>query len=114
MNNKFNIGTKIKNMRKSMGLTQEQLAERLEIDYKYLSKIENGLHLPSYKTLTKISSVLGVKFEDFNEQQKVECVNPLFTQSLKILNSALDDSERKYYLDALKLAHKGINLFRNK
>ena len=114
MNNKFQLGTKIKNLRKAMGLTQEQLAERLNIDYKYLSKIENGLHLPSYKTLIKISSVLGVKLGDFNEVSKEESVNPLYSQSLKILNSATDDIERKYYLDALKFAYKGINLFKNK
>lgn len=51
MNRENILGQKIKELRKSKGLTQEQLAEYAHIDNKHLSKIENGLHLPTYKTL---------------------------------------------------------------
>ncbi len=45
------LGKKIKELRKSKGLTQEKLVELANIDNKHLSKIENGIHLPTYKTL---------------------------------------------------------------
>ena len=38
INNKFSKA--LKSIRKSKGLTQEQLAERSDIDYKYLQKLE--------------------------------------------------------------------------
>ena len=110
MDNKV-LGEKIKNIRKAMGLTQEQLAEKVGIDYKYLSKIENGLHLPNYKTLLKFTSILGVKFDDINDENIVKESNPFLVKSLKILNSASNDDERKYYYSALKFAQKGINSF---
>ena len=54
MNIENKLGEKIKELHKSKGFTQEKLAELANIDDKHLSKIENGVHLPTYKTLKKV------------------------------------------------------------
>ncbi|MBS1789711.1 MAG: helix-turn-helix transcriptional regulator [Acidobacteria bacterium] len=51
------LGDKIRELRKQKGLTQRQLAEAVEIDFTYLSKIENGKlpYTPSAGTLKRLS-----------------------------------------------------------
>ncbi|MBQ8459254.1 helix-turn-helix transcriptional regulator [bacterium] len=112
MNNENKLGKRIKLLRKSMGLTQEQLAEKIDIDYKYLSKIENGLHCPSYKTLLKISTILDTSLGELNDVFATidENKSPEFLKALKILESAADSDEEAYYLDVLELAQKGLKL----
>ena len=53
------IGIKIKQMRLSLGLTQEELADRCEITKGYISQLENDLTSPSIATLSDILSALG-------------------------------------------------------
>lgn len=100
-----NIGNKIKALRKSQGLTQEQLAEKVGIDDKHLSKIENNKHQPSYATLCKIAEVLDFPLVD-NYIKNEDMENPIYVKSLKVLNSAQNDEERLNYLEALKLVQK--------
>ncbi len=100
-----NIGNKIKTLRKSLGLTQEQLAEKVGIDDKHLSKIENNKHQPSYATLCKIAEVLDFPLVD-NDIKNEDMENPIYVKSLKVLNSAQNDEERLNYLEALKLVQR--------
>ena len=54
------LGKKIKQIRKESNLTQADLAEKINVDFKYLSRIETGLSTPSLKTIEKIAEQLGV------------------------------------------------------
>lgn len=111
MNKVNSIGNKIREVRKSIGLTQEQLAEKAGIDNKHLSKIENGLHLPTYKTLEKIYEAFEININDIKIPNKIiENKNSIFLKSIEILNSAKNEKERKYYLEVLLLAQKGLRL----
>lgn len=56
----------LKLIRKSKGLTQEQLAERSGIDYKYLQKLESkNPSSPTLQVLEKLSLGLGVSLQEF-------------------------------------------------
>ena len=55
MNIKQMIGARIKEIRVKRKLTQEQLAEKTEINPKYLSSIERGLENPTFNTFFKLS-----------------------------------------------------------
>lgn len=44
--------------RRSLGLTQAQLAERLGVDTETLSRFERGKHLPSLSTLERLAGLL--------------------------------------------------------
>ena len=58
MNNKKLLGKRIKEIRRNKGLTQEKLAELVDIDITTLSGIESGRHFPSLITLEKIAKIL--------------------------------------------------------
>ena len=64
MNVKQLIGMHIAELRNGKGLTQEQLAGKMEISSKYLSSIERGKENPTLDTLIKLSESLGVNIED--------------------------------------------------
>lgn len=53
------IGSRIKATRKSVGKTQEWLAERIDVTVGYISQIERGTTKISLETLAEICSVLG-------------------------------------------------------
>ncbi len=75
MDNKRLLGKRIKELRKEAGLTQEQLAELIDIETTSLSGIESGRHFPSLPTVEKISNRLNVEMKalfDFNHLQPVE------------------------------------------
>ena len=54
------IGCRIKTIRKSNRLTQEQLAELINVSPHYIYEIEKGLKKMSLDTLTSLSSSLNV------------------------------------------------------
>lgn len=71
---KILLGKRIKNLRKQQNITQEQLAELINIDKRNLSNIENGHTFPS-KSLDDLAVALKVSFSelfDF-EHLKVDC-----------------------------------------
>lgn len=114
MNAENELGKKIKELRKSKGFTQQYLAELADIDDKHLSKIENGIHEPTYKTLKKLSEVLDFELSDIDNYKPVQIDsflvnNSAYQKSLKILQSATNNKEIKNYYDALKLASQLMN-----
>jgi transcriptional regulator with XRE-family HTH domain len=56
------LGQYIRELRRQRHLTQRQLAERIGVDFSYLSKIENDRleHMPSLKTLQDLAKALEV------------------------------------------------------
>ena len=61
METKELLGLKIKEVRKQRKITQDKLAEMLDLDVGYISKLEVGRNFPTIGTLEKIASVLGVE-----------------------------------------------------
>ena len=59
------IGEKIKDLRLSCELTQEELADRCELTKGYISQLENDLTSPSIATLIDILSALGTDLKEF-------------------------------------------------
>jgi len=101
------IGQKIRALRKSKGLTQEQLAERLGIDFKHLSKIELGKHMPTYYVLKKLADVLDFNIYKIEPvSNKKDTVDKLLFKSLQILYSANTKKEKECYLEALQHTRK--------
>lgn len=62
MDNYFleSLGSKIKILRKSRGVSQEDLANQSEITRTYLTQIENGKVNPSIGKIKKISENLNI------------------------------------------------------
>ncbi len=62
-NLKAEMGLRIKNRRKEIGLTQESFAEKLEISVKHLSEVERGLAGLSIENLVKLSEILEISLD---------------------------------------------------
>jgi len=60
MSKKQNFGEKLKELRVKAGMTQRELAEKVNVDFTYLSKIENGaLPPPSERVILHLTEVLN-------------------------------------------------------
>lgn len=58
-----NVGRQLAELRKSAGLTQEQLSELSGLNRANISKIESGRYNVSIDILGRICEVLGVRIE---------------------------------------------------
>lgn len=71
-NIKILLGRRIRALRRSQDLTQEQLGEKAGINYKYLGAIERGEKNLSLESLQKISSALGITLVDLLDVDHLE------------------------------------------
>lgn len=59
------IGSRIQELRKSQGLSQEKFALKAEMDRTYLAGIEQGKRNLTIKSLEKILNSLDISFSEF-------------------------------------------------
>ena len=67
MDTKTRIGILVRELRKSGGLTQDQLAALINRSTEAVSNLERGVSLPGIDTLEKLSETLHVSVKDFFE-----------------------------------------------
>ncbi len=58
------LGRHIRSLRQTRGLTQQQLGERADLNYKYLGAIERGEENPSLIVLQRIATALEIELSD--------------------------------------------------
>ena len=63
------VGDKIKEHRESAHMTQTQLAEAAGLPQSHISRLENGQHSPSNKTVAKIAGALKVSIRDLDPME---------------------------------------------
>jgi transcriptional regulator with XRE-family HTH domain len=51
---------RVKRLRKSREMTQEQLARKADVSLGYIARLETGHHDPKLSTLVKLARALGV------------------------------------------------------
>ena len=113
MNNDNTFGKRLQKLRKSRGLTQEQLAELADIHEKHVSKLELGTYKPNIETLKKILKALGLTIEEagFDLEKVSANDNPFYVKSMQILNSATEQEIGLYY-GLLKQGQKCIEVYK--
>lgn len=77
---KEELGKKIKRMRLNRGLTQEQLAEIIDISQRTLSGIEIGENFVTAETLDKIIKALNTTTEDLFATNHLKEPNELLNE----------------------------------
>ena len=77
MDNKKKLGKRIKELRKQKGLTQEQLAELINLEQNSISVIESGRNFPTLVTLEKIANILGVELNEFFNYEYYEDIQQI-------------------------------------
>lgn len=66
------IGNKIKNLRNSQGLTQQQLAKKMFVSNRTVSHWENNTRTPNPEALTKLAKLLNVTIDYFYIENKLK------------------------------------------
>ena len=79
MYNMKNIGKSISSYRKNLGMTQEELAEKLHISAQAVSKWENGESLPTVDNLYALSRLLHTSVDDILIGEKERDDEPSFS-----------------------------------
>lgn len=84
-------GQLIKVARKNAGMTQSELAQRLNIPFQSVSQWERDLRNPKYDTIKRIAAALGVEWTDLvPEGQQGQTVIEHFKSSLCALQTPVE------------------------
>ncbi|MBQ3013991.1 MAG: helix-turn-helix domain-containing protein [Clostridia bacterium] len=103
----MDIGNKIKRLRHKIGVTQEQLGEKIGVSAQSISKWETGVTMPDITLLPILSSELGVTIDelfDLTAEQKLQRIekridveeefsNDIFYEYENLLKNQLDEFE---------------------
>ena len=99
------LGKNIKKYRKLRGLTQEKMAELIEIEVRTLSLIETGNNFVTSKTLGKLSEVLQVSPANLFEDSYIDNPEQMYKGSLNALEILKKNPEK---LKALNYILNGL------
>ncbi len=92
---KQKLGARIQEIRKSKNLTQEVLAEKIDMDKPNLSNIECGKRFMTAETLEKIANALEVEEKELFDFGHIQNRKELITLLNDTINNA-SDSELMY------------------
>jgi len=65
------LGERIRELRKSAGITQEELGEKAELNYKFIGELERGQVNVSLDSIARIADAIGVKIGDIFSKEKI-------------------------------------------
>lgn len=91
---KSELGQKIRRMRLKRNLTQEELAEKVDINQRTLSGIELGENFVTAETLDKLVEALGTTFEELFATNHYK-ETPILVREITEIVRILSDDRRK-------------------
>lgn len=92
------LGSRIRALRTSKGLTQQELAELCSLNYKYLGGIERGERNPTFENMVKISQGLGIALHSlFILEHESRDIGTLKKKLDEILSKSDDEEIRKAF-----------------
>jgi len=101
------IAKQIRFHRKKAGLTQEKLAEKVDISIQHISRIESGCYIPSLKTFFLLADVLKLDLREFGFDIK-KTGHPLKNRLIeKIVNAT--DAELIFYENTMNAVNESLS-----
>lgn len=97
------FGANLRHHRKAKRLTQDQLAERVELSSEMISKIERGIAAPSFTSIEKLSEVLELPEAAFFSVGLVVASNNSRTRQLIKIQTQLSRMNDEQLARATKL-----------
>lgn len=88
------LGARIREIRKGNKYSQEQLAEKVDVDPRYISRIELGKCFPSLETLEVIAQALCVELRELFDFNHLASDIVSIHEIEKLLDS-IDDTEKQ-------------------
>ena len=95
------IGAQIKSLRTQRGITQETLAEKLNVSPQAVSKWERGTATPDIQLLPAISSYFGVSIDELfalSDDTRMERIQNMLWDE-RVLSPATVEREREFLLE---------------
>ena len=68
----MSLSNRINYFRQKAGMTQEQIAEQMNVTRQTVSNWERGLNEPDFASLCRLAEVLGVTLNDFAQEEETE------------------------------------------
>lgn len=98
--NQIKIGEFISKSRKSVGLTQEQLAEKLGVSKNAVSKWERGLNLPDASLMLSLCTILKISLNELfaGEHLKEKEIKKQSENNILNILKFNNDKRKKYHL----------------
>ncbi|MDD2500846.1 MAG: helix-turn-helix transcriptional regulator [Geobacter sp.] len=97
------LGARIKELRRAKSLSQEQLAELVNLAPKFISRIEVGRSSPSLETIENIARALQVEIRDLFEFVHLQ-PGVVTADSLQELLSDMDEKTAKTVFKMVRAA----------
>lgn len=88
------LGARIKELRKVKNMTQERLAEMVDVDPRYISFIEVGRNSPSLETMESIARALDVEIKDLFEFTHLQAGGIKTEEIEKLLEGVGEEKKR--------------------
>lgn len=107
MNDKFNYGERLRQLRRNRGFIQEETALRADITTSYYGQLERGIANPTIKMLDKICDVMDISITDIFTDSNTNLLG-IDALSMQILHFLSDktDAEKSTALALIKTAFK--------
>lgn len=83
------IGETIASLRKNKGMTQNELAEKMNVTDKAVSKWERNLSCPDVNTISKLADILGVSVEELLNSKNKEYFNSKIKDLVNLIFKAV-------------------------
>ena len=96
-----NVGNKIRERRNFLKVTQENLANDINVSASFISDIENGRRKMSLETMIKISIALKTSLDYFilDNVEDVKLKNNIKYDELKNILGTVDEKKESVFLD---------------
>lgn len=104
----IHLGLKIKQCRNNHKITQEQLAEIIDISQSYLGQIERGVRGINLENLTKIANALNVSLDYLLSDYLTQNINDLDMQWNNIIKGKTP-TDKETYISLVKDLEKYID-----
>ena len=91
----------IRERRRTLGLTQEQLAEKTDVSTNHLAKIELGLRVPSLSTTIKLAGALDIEVSDILAGEDAKWMDEV--QELAFILRSLPDDEAEFLIKQFRV-----------
>ena len=95
------IGKFIAGKRKDLGMTQKQLAEKLGMSDKSVSKWERGVCLPDVSIFSDLCSILGISVNEFLAGEEIKQENMIEKTEENIIGVATESKHKQKRLKAI-------------
>ena len=105
------IGRYIAGKRKALGLTQKQLAEKLGMSDKSVSKWERGVCMPDISVYTELCEILGISINEFIAGEDISSEDTVKKSEDNIISIASDSSKRQKNLKRIIAVLIVISIF---